>query len=146
MKISKYLVLFLFVLAYQCYGQMEYQGQVTINSDPRIDNLVKLHTAYNEAFPVISGYRIQIFMKSGNEALNMAEVVKATFIRKYENVNAYLIFVAPYYRVRVGDFRTRLEAEKFLLQISRKYPNAWVIKDEINFPELSNNQKSYKHE
>ena len=143
MKLKKYLVILFILTTWMAYGQNENQGNISVNSDPRIDELVKLHVAYNKAFPFMSGYRIQIFMESGNEALNQAEKVKEVFNEKYKNNNAYLIFVAPYYRVRVGDFRTRLEAEKFLQQIIRKYPNAWVIKDEINFPELTNYQKSY---
>ena len=143
MKLKKYLVVLLILTTWMVYGQNENQGNISINSDPRIDELVKLHVAYNEAFPFMPGYRIQIFMESGNEALNQAEKVKDVFNEKYKNNNAYLIFVAPYYRVRVGDFRTRLEAEKFLQRIIKKYPNAWVIKDEINFPELTNYQKSY---
>ncbi len=143
MKLKKYLVVLLILTTWMVYGQNANQGNISINSDPRIEELVKLHVAYNEAFPFMPGYRIQIFMESGNEALNQAEKVKEVFNEKYKNNNAYLIFVAPYYRVRVGDFRTRLEAEKFLQQIIRKYPNAWVIKDEINFPELTNYQKSY---
>jgi len=143
MKLKKYLVVLFILTTWMVYGQNENQGNISVNSDPRIDELVKLHVAYNKAFPFMSGYRIQIFMESGNEALNQAEKVKEVFNDKYKNNNAYLIFVAPYYRVRVGDFRTRLEAEKFLQQIIRKYPNAWVIKDEINFPELTNYQKSY---
>jgi len=143
MKLKKYLVVLFLLTTWMVYGQNENQGNISVNSDPRIDELVKLHVAYNKAFPFMSGYRIQIFMESGNEALNQAEKVKEVFNDKYKNNNAYLIFVAPYYRVRVGDFRTRLEAEKFLQQIIRKYPNAWVIKDEINFPELTNYQKSY---
>jgi hypothetical protein len=55
-------------------------------------------------------------------------------MEKYSDANGYLTFDEPYYRVRVGDFRTRLEAEKFLRKISRKYPGAWVIQDYINFP------------
>jgi hypothetical protein len=85
-------------------------------------------------------------MDSGNEALMKAEEAKETFTEKYDHINAYLIFSAPYYRIRVGDFRTRLEAEKFLQKISRNYPNAWVIKDEINFPELSKHNKAYENE
>jgi len=143
MKLKKYLVVLFILTTWMVYGQNENQGNISVNSDPRIDELVKLHVAYNEAFPFMPGYRIQIFMESGNEALNQAEKVKEVFNEKYKKNNAYLIFVAPYYRVRVGDFRTRLEAEKFLQQIIKKYPNAWVIKDEINFPELTNYQKSY---
>lgn len=143
MKRKKYLVVLLILTTLMVYGQNDNQGIISINSDPRIDELVKLHVAYNKAFPFMPGYRIQIFMDSGNEALSKAEEVKETFNEKYKDNNAYLIFVAPYYRVRVGDFRTRLEAEKFLQRIIRNYPNAWVIKDEINFPELTNYQKSY---
>jgi len=112
-------------------------GEVNVYSEPGIDSLVQLHIAYNQAFPIIPGYRIQIFMESGNQALSDCENVEQKFLEKYENMPVYITFSAPYYRVRVGDFRTRLEAEKFLRRINRKYPSAWVIKDEINLPELS---------
>lgn len=120
-------------------AQTTEQGTLTILASPGIDSLVRLHTAYNEAFPIISGFRIQIFYESGNQALDDCEKVQEEFSSKYDNIKAYIIFAAPYYRVRVGDFRTRLEAEKFLQRISRKYPNAWVIKDEINLPVLLTN-------
>ena len=122
-------------------AQTDYQGEVIIYADPMIDSLVQLHIAYNEAFPVMPGYRIQIFFQSGNEALKNGEEIKEAFMEKYKETSAYLLFTAPYYRVRVGDFRTRLEAEKFLQKINRNYPNAWIIKDEINFPVLPKYQK-----
>jgi hypothetical protein len=39
--------------------------------------------------------------------------------------------------VRVGDFHTKMEAEKLLKAIERDYPNAFVVYDEINFPRLN---------
>jgi len=115
-----------------------------ITSDSRIDSLLQLHIDYNRKYPVIQGYRIQILKASGNEALDIIEKSKTDFSEKYEDIPVYLTFDEPDYRVRVGDFRTRLEAEKFLKKISRKYPGAWVIQDDINFPNLPNyniNQK-----
>ena len=50
----------------------------------------------------------------------------------------YLIFQEPYYKVRIGDYRTKMEAEAFLKKISGSYSNAFVVKDEINFPKLEN--------
>jgi len=146
MKLRKYILILMLLLSWAIYGQQELNGYLKIEANPKIENLVQMHIAYNEAFPVMPGFRIQIFMESGNEALSQAETVKENFTKKFSDVDPYLIFAAPYYRVRVGDFRTRIEAEKFLQKISRTYPNAWVIKDEINFPGLSNYQKTIENE
>lgn len=129
------IIILLFVVS-RLSAQTDNTGEVNIYADPRIDNLLQLHIAYNETFPVLDGYRIHIFMESGNEALLNAEEVKGKFVEKYDDIPAYITFGEPYYRVRVGDFRTRLEASQFLQKINRKYPNAWVIKDKINLPSL----------
>lgn len=128
-----------FIMLGMTHAQIIENEDIYIQADPRIDSLLQLHMTYNELYPNISGYRIQIFMESGNEALTHAEKIKQEFEQKYSSMPAYILFVAPYYRVRIGDFRTRLEGEKALQKISSKYPNAWIIKDLINFPELSNN-------
>ena len=111
-------------------------AQNTNQENMRIDGLLQLHIAYNTAFPVIPGYRIQLFMESGNTALVKAETITEKFNKKYDKIPAYITFGEPYYRVRIGDFRTRLEAIKFLNSIQRSYPQAWVVKDKINFIEL----------
>jgi hypothetical protein len=101
--------------------------------DARIDTLLQLHELQNKKFPVIPGYRIQIYKESGNTALDKALAIRDKFEKKY-NLPAYITFNEPYYRVRVGDFRTRLEAIRFLEKIKRTYPLAWDIKDDIQIP------------
>ena len=130
------LIIIILFMVSRLSAQTDNTGEVNIYTDPRIDDLLELHIAYNETFPVLDGYRIHIFMESGNEALVNAEEVKGKFEEKYDEIPAYITFGEPYYRVRVGDFRTRLEASQFLQKINRKYPNAWVIKDKINLPSL----------
>ena len=130
------LIVFIFFVVSYASAQTEHTGELNIYADQRIDDLLQLHIAYNETFPVLDGYRIHIFMESGNEALVTAQEVKEKFEEKNNDVPAYITFGEPYYRVRVGDFRTRLEASQFLQKINRKYPNAWVIKDKINLPSL----------
>ena len=129
-----FIIIVLFFIATATYAQHNREGVVNIHADPQIDSLLQLHIAYNEAFPVLNGYRIHIFMRSGNEALDRAEEIKLEFEDNYDDIPAYVTFAEPYYRVRVGDFRTRLEAEQFLERINRKYPNAWVIQEKINLP------------
>jgi hypothetical protein len=99
--------------------------------DARIDTLIRIHILQNEKFPVIPGYRIQIYKESGNTALDKALEIRDAFEKKF-NVPAYITFNEPYYRVRVGDFRTRLDAIRFLEKIKRFYPLAWEIQDDIS--------------
>jgi len=111
-----------------------------------VDSLVMLHMAYNQAFPEAPGYRIQLMMESGNHALTEAEELTVDFNEKYPEVGTYITFREPYYRVRVGDFRTRLEAENFLSKITRKYPSAWVIQDDIKIQSLLPKPKTNDYE
>jgi len=135
-------ILISFLLIFMCAST----AQEVNHQDIRVDNLLQLHIAYNTAYPVMPGYRIQLFMESGNTALENTESIKEKFEKKYEDVPAYITFGEPYYRLRVGDFRTRLEAIKFLDLIQRAYPQAWVVKDKIYFPSLPKNQKTYEYE
>jgi len=109
--------------------------------DSRIDSVIMLHKLQNKSFPYIKGYRIQIYKESGNAALDSAWSIKNKFESKHPNIPAYISFTEPYYRVRVGDFRTRLDAIRFLNTIKRKYPSSWDIQDKINFPSQTNNLK-----
>ena len=63
--------------------------------DARIDSLLRLHVMQNEKFPVIEGYRIQIYKESGNTALDSALAVRARFMRRYPGVPAYISFDEP---------------------------------------------------
>ena len=85
----------------------------------------------------MDGFRVQIFMELGNYALEHAEKVKGEFTEKYPDVPVYLVFGQPYYRVRVGDFRTRLEAEHLYQQIKKEYSNAFVTADRIELPYIA---------
>jgi hypothetical protein len=126
------------LLTISVQAQYAHSSNGVIHADPRIAELVDLHITYSEEFPLIDGYRIQLEMSSGNAALDKLNEIKTEFEEKYPETKTYIIFREPYYRLRIGDFRTRLEAVEFLDRIKRDYPHAWVIKDKIEFPELTN--------
>ncbi len=115
-------------------------GEVKVVQDPRIDTILMKHLEMNEALLLnednyaIEGFRIQIFEESGNRSSTQAREVMTEFSNKYPDVPVYLTWKAPNFKVRVGDFGTRLEAEGFLNKIKRNYPIAWVIRDKIKFP------------
>jgi predicted RNase H-related nuclease YkuK (DUF458 family) len=120
------------------YGQNDFLNgsSIQIIKDNRIDSLVNRYMYYSESNPTLEGYRIQIFFDAGNTSLQNAYKVMEAFENKYPEENAYVSFKEPYYRVRVGDFRSRIEAEGFRQKIMPDYPNAFVIKDNIDPPPI----------
>jgi hypothetical protein len=98
--------------------------------------LVSKHIQINQNRKSMEGYRIQIFFDSGNNSKTKAQSIYEGFKAKYPDVRAYLSFKSPNYKVRVGDFRTRLDAQRFLNDIIDEYPNAWIIADMINLPKV----------
>ena len=118
------------------FSQDRPQGELNVYQDRRVDTLLNRYAELNEMHPVIEGWRIEIFFEAGNYSKKQAMEAKAEFVKNYPDVPSYLIFQQPYYKVRVGDFRTKMEAERFLRQIESAYPQAFVVVDEINFPKL----------
>ena len=86
------------------------------------------------ASKTMNGFRVQIFMEIGNEAVDHAEAMKKDFMENFPELPIYLSYEQPYYRLRVGDFRNRVEAEKYLRILKPKYGLAFVTTDVINPP------------
>lgn len=108
--------------------------QVKISKDPRIDELLNKHIQFNEVQGSIPGYRLQIYSGSGNYSKGNAINERSRFMGRYSDVEAYIIFNTPYYIVRVGNFRTRLDAEAFRQKIIEQYPEAYIVRDDIDLP------------
>ena len=108
-------------------------GRVEIIQDGRIAALVEKHIAINEKQKGIPGYRVQIFF--GSKRKDVLEV-RTDFLAKYPDIGAYIQYDEPYFKVRVGDFRTQLKAQKFYKEISGGFPNSFIVEDLIVLPEL----------
>lgn len=115
-----------------CFGQ---QGKVEIFKDPRIDNLISQEgTIVPPALsPQITGYRIQLFFDISKDAVNEA---RSKFIGLYPKVDTYVTFTAPNFFLKVGDFRTQMEAEKIKSNIDNQFPTSNIIKEKINLPRI----------
>jgi len=111
-------------------------GSVTIYQDKLVDELIQKQVKLSEAASTTDGYRIQIFSDSGNNSKTKAQTAMDEFLTKHPEVKAYLTFKSPNYKVKIGDFRSRLDAIRYLNQISSEFPNAFIISDLINFPQV----------
>jgi len=104
--------------------------------DTIVDQLISLFREQNQARGM-QGFRVQIFTASGNRSKLLTERQEADFNILFPGVRSYITYDEPYFKLRVGDFRTRMEAERFRNQISSRYIVAIVVTDRINFPRLT---------
>lgn len=118
----------------QTDSSKSYSTDSNLIQDKRINELVLKHILINEAKKEkINGYRVQIYF--GSEKAKALEM-KSKFLSSYHTTPAYLDYQQPYFKIRVGDFRTKLEAYKFLQEILLDFQGAFIVNDEIELPPL----------
>lgn len=112
-------------------------GQVILSSDNAIENLLQLHIHLNEKQKTFTGYRIQIYSNSsyGSDIEKLKEM-RDQFEIAFPDIPAYLIYVDPDFKIRVGNFHSRLECIPALHRIRRLYPSSYPVKTEISPEEL----------
>jgi len=111
------------------------KGSVSIIRDERLDQITEFIGRKSESIEgsLIDGYRIQIFFA---ESRSIAQTQKAAFMSSHTSQKAYIDYLAPNYRIRVGNFRTKLQAEKFKQELISIYPTSIVLEDKIELPVL----------
>lgn len=113
--------------------------ELQVDRDERLDKMLKWHIEKNRETEGMEGYRVEIFFSSNLDAREQALKTKTEFLSEYPQYPVHIKFVAPNFRVRVGDFRTKNEAWKLYKKIQKDYPTAFVVPDIINFPLLKAN-------
>ena len=91
------------------------------------------HVAAN-AGRTLNGYRVRIFFDNKQTARTASEETLKRFESMYHDVVAYRTYANPYFKVTVGDFRTKSEAMALLERIRYEFPSAFVVKENISFP------------
>ena len=88
----------------------------------------------------LTGYRVRIFFDNKRTARAESERILSEFRNMHHDVQAYRSYANPYFKVTVGDFRTRSEAKAFLTKIRKNFPSAFIVKEPINYPVLDRNR------
>jgi|GEM_PF-413350 len=99
-----------------------------INTNPDFDD----STLIFREKEMISGWRVQICAISNEKRAREIWKQAENIFEKYENYHVYFTYDSPYYKVRVGDFTSRYNADR-LLQIATEnnFPDAWVVKTNV---------------
>jgi hypothetical protein len=110
-------------------------GSVTVNHPSQIDSLLVSQTISN-AEKKINGYRIRLFFDNKQTARTESEQIEEDFKLRFPTIPIYRTYTNPFFKIVIGDYRTRSEATKALKTIVQVYPKAIIVKENISFPEI----------
>lgn len=105
------------------------ESQVNIIKDSRLDNLILLRK--NRKY---FGYRVQIGFSTDKKEI---ETIRKLFLDEFPDIETKMTFEAPYFNLKVGNFRTKIEAEFLIDQITYSFPLANLQKEEIDLPSIN---------
>lgn len=123
LALKKNILSFLFAGLSTCYVNAQ-DKNITVNQDPKFEQLLNEKRKINTSLTVNDSYKIQIFTGSSENA----KKTLSEFRTEFNDIDATIVFNTPNYKVWVGNFRTRIEAEKTLLDINNRYKNVLLIK------------------
>ncbi len=113
----------IFLAAFQFSGFAQ-TGQINIQQSEVIPQLLEAKSDMTRKGRLGERYNIQIFNGDNNSASDVLRQARA----KYSHLPSDIIFETPNYKVFLGNFRNRLEADRALLQIKQDYPSAFIPK------------------
>lgn len=127
---SKFKIFVILTFVSLCQYQLEAQtqeGSVRIESSAHIDEMLAQKKDYNKSVEKYQGYKIQIYYGSEKECYE----VKEEFTSLFPKIATSIIFSTPQWKLQIGNYRTRLEADHAMLNIKKEYPSAIVLATEI---------------
>jgi hypothetical protein len=138
-------LLIIVFMAFSCttYSQTtamvrEVYGSVIVNKDPRLDLLAAKQAEINKKAAILNraghypGFRIQV---ANTQNRDEANTIKAEMLRRFPDQKTYLLYQAPYFRVRVGNFLSIKEGGSLRKMIIALYPNKGIffVRDTIEY-------------
>ncbi len=94
-----------------------------------LDSLMIINTRTNENQATLDGYRIQIYSGSGVSAKQEAMAAQTKFLQLFPNETINVTYSAPFWRVRVGNYRFRSEALNLLASVKRNFQGSYIVRD-----------------
>ena len=124
-NLSKHNLLYFFILSsFLCLSSRAQDGKTNVPVDPKIDQLLKEKRKLNNGLFLNEAYKIQIFYGNSEESKKKLQEFK----REFKDLDGTIIFNSPNYKVWIGNFKTRIEVERAMVDIKKKYPTALIIK------------------
>ena len=121
-------------------GMTIYQalGDVCVEENYKVRQAVSRQVEANKGPEgAVDGYRIRIYFDNKQKSREESQEVMARFKALHPGYNVYLKFNNPNFKVTVGDFRTKVDAQIALKEIIKAFPSAFIVKEKMRFPLVS---------
>ncbi len=102
-------------------------GSVTIMQDSGIEELIGIHIDVNKRNNGIDGFRIQLYLGSNNNAKREATDVKGKLLSLFPEERPYVMYEAPFWRVQVGNFRSKNESLELYRKLKKEFPSCYPV-------------------
>lgn len=99
-----------------------------LHVNKRLDAILDTIAMRNKSMRFTNGFRIQIYV--GNDRKS-ADDAKIYTYQKYPEIFPYLSYQQPIYKVKIGDFLNRMDAERYYSDIKDLYPSAMILPDRV---------------
>lgn len=106
-------------------------SSVVVHLDSLVEEHYYRHLIQNRQQTGVAGYRIRIYSDNGLGAKDNQKRVRARFLSLYPEIDAYYRYDGTYFKLYVGDCRTKSEAHKLLSRIRPNFPEAFIVQDDI---------------
>ncbi|HSM64587.1 MAG TPA: SPOR domain-containing protein [Gillisia sp.] len=123
LKIKDYLFICVLLFGIQQIGVAQ-TGQVNIQQDKNIPHLLEMKSDLTKNGKLGERYKIQLYYGDNNSA---SDVIKK-FRSLYSEWPSQIIYETPNYKVWIGNFRNRLEADRALMKVKGEFPSAFIPK------------------
>ena len=121
-------------------GMTIYQalGDVCVEENYKVRQAVSRQVEANKGPEgEVDGYRIRIYFDNKQKSREESQEVMARFKALHPGYNVYLKFNNPNFKVTVGDFRTKVDAQIALKEIIKAFPSAFIVKEKMRYPLVS---------
>lgn len=115
-------------------GEFSMGKKLVIDADPNLEVFLQKHKDINKKIKTVDGWRVQIFADRGRDGREQMQKVKSLFLSNYPDVKTKPEYLAPLYRLRVGNFLRHEDAVLFCREVRQIIPGAFIVPDKVEVP------------
>jgi SPOR domain len=104
-------------------------SEITMHVNDQVAAILDTLTARNKAIRYADGYKIQLYVGNVREDV---EAAKLYALQLYPELSPYMTFNQPTYRLKIGDFMSRSDADRYLTSFRQQYPGSTIVADKID--------------